>query len=288
LQLVCHVPPGNPADAHEIEVASSAVPAHLAHGDTLGPCVAPGPCTGQPDGTSCNDDNLCTINDACQGGVCVPGAQVTCSDHGACQSSGTCDPATGTCSYTPLADQTPCDDHDLCTTNDVCAAGVCQPGAAVVCGGDTCQPGVCDPASGACTTTIAPDGTACDDSSACTPVDTCQAGVCIGSAFGDLAPRETKTFTCPSDAQATGGYIEPTSCEFNVRLAFNNVFTGPVTLISHLDRDFGGFDIFTLPDGRLQLLCVYKNSDALQIGGTTGFTNASTCTPTDTSFVCTR
>jgi hypothetical protein len=36
--LICHIPPGNPGKAHTISVDQSAVPAHLAHGDTLGPC----------------------------------------------------------------------------------------------------------------------------------------------------------------------------------------------------------------------------------------------------------
>jgi hypothetical protein len=36
--LVCHVPPGNPENPHTIEVGESAVPAHLAHGDTEGAC----------------------------------------------------------------------------------------------------------------------------------------------------------------------------------------------------------------------------------------------------------
>ncbi len=36
---ICHRPPGNPGNAHTIEVSSSAVAAHLAHGDTKGACA---------------------------------------------------------------------------------------------------------------------------------------------------------------------------------------------------------------------------------------------------------
>jgi hypothetical protein len=35
---ICHIPPGNPANAHTLSVGASAVPAHLAHGDILGSC----------------------------------------------------------------------------------------------------------------------------------------------------------------------------------------------------------------------------------------------------------
>ena len=35
---ICHIPPGNPDNAHTIRVSENAVDAHLAHGDTLGKC----------------------------------------------------------------------------------------------------------------------------------------------------------------------------------------------------------------------------------------------------------
>ena len=36
--VLCHKPPGNPSNGQTIEVGRAAVDAHLAHGDTLGPC----------------------------------------------------------------------------------------------------------------------------------------------------------------------------------------------------------------------------------------------------------
>ncbi len=38
---VCHVPPGNPSNAHTIEIGSSALQTHLAHGDSEGECPKP-------------------------------------------------------------------------------------------------------------------------------------------------------------------------------------------------------------------------------------------------------
>ena len=36
--LICHVPPGDPGNAHEIRIDDSAVPAHMDHGDYMGSC----------------------------------------------------------------------------------------------------------------------------------------------------------------------------------------------------------------------------------------------------------
>lgn len=41
--LVCHIPPGNPANAHTICISASGVPAHLAHGCHLGACAGSPP-----------------------------------------------------------------------------------------------------------------------------------------------------------------------------------------------------------------------------------------------------
>jgi len=48
--LMCHKPRGNAEAAHEIEVAQAAVAAHLAHGDTLGPCEDVGEGEGEGEG----------------------------------------------------------------------------------------------------------------------------------------------------------------------------------------------------------------------------------------------
>jgi len=41
--VICHIPPGNPGNQHTIEIGLDAVSAHLAHGDTQGPCSSEKP-----------------------------------------------------------------------------------------------------------------------------------------------------------------------------------------------------------------------------------------------------
>jgi len=82
------------------------------------------------------------------------------------------------------ADGTPCDDANACTNGDTCRGGACVPGTAVTCPApvDRCHAqGVCDPGTGVCSMPLAPDGTSCDDGSACTRADVCQAGACMGT-----------------------------------------------------------------------------------------------------------
>ena len=38
---VCHAPPGNPANAHTLQLPEAAIAAHLRHGDVAGECAAP-------------------------------------------------------------------------------------------------------------------------------------------------------------------------------------------------------------------------------------------------------
>ena len=50
---ICHIPPGNPSNAHTICISANAVPAHLAnHADYCGPCVQ-----AKLDGSEPGDDN---------------------------------------------------------------------------------------------------------------------------------------------------------------------------------------------------------------------------------------
>ena len=46
---ICHIPPGNPANAHTITVGRSALKAHTKHGDTLGACGSDGGTGGDVD-----------------------------------------------------------------------------------------------------------------------------------------------------------------------------------------------------------------------------------------------
>ena len=59
---ICHIPPGNPANAHSITVGAPAVRAHLAHGDSIGACSDQGTVVVLPpdDSTGTDSTGSCT------------------------------------------------------------------------------------------------------------------------------------------------------------------------------------------------------------------------------------
>jgi hypothetical protein len=70
---ICHIPPGNPANAHTIYVPEPAVRGHLAHGDTRGEC--PVRCGGTT-GHTCRADQFCKLS----AGVCGTDAEGVCTN----------------------------------------------------------------------------------------------------------------------------------------------------------------------------------------------------------------
>jgi hypothetical protein len=141
---VCHVPPGNPSNAHTIAIGGGALAAHLAHGDAEGTCAA----LCRNDGTSCGDNGEC-CNGLCSEGVCTtPCGEVgsTCGSNGQC-CSGVCEG--GTCITPCTEDGAACADNDDCCNGD-CHDGTC--GASCGSNGNSCETGD-DCCSGICTDT---------------------------------------------------------------------------------------------------------------------------------------
>jgi len=68
---ICHIPPGNPANAHTLCIGNAAVPAHLDnHGDHLGACQNEKPCTPPPSTGTAGQPG--SAGDGGQGGTSVP------------------------------------------------------------------------------------------------------------------------------------------------------------------------------------------------------------------------
>ena len=138
-------------------------------------------CDHVPDAAPCQDGDACNGTELCddQAG-CVPGAAPSCNDGNSCTVD-SCD-TLGGCTHQQLADGDACDDGNVCTVADQCAEGLCVPGEAIDCDDDNpCTLDSCDALLG-CVNEIVADGTVCEDGSACTVADTCQAGLCAPGA----------------------------------------------------------------------------------------------------------
>ncbi|MCB9787112.1 MAG: hypothetical protein H6744_10520 [Deltaproteobacteria bacterium] len=175
-------------------------------------------CACDVDGDCVDDGNLCNGTPRCvevEGGskACVidPATVIVCDTSGdsACEKSA-CDADTGTCQVSILAGAA-CDDGAPCTFGDKCdASGSCVGTEKVcnddkVCTSDACVDGVCKftpltgnscnpgtlgdtacfvgqcSAAGECAA-VPQTGIGCNDESPCTLNDTCNAGVCQGTA----------------------------------------------------------------------------------------------------------
>lgn len=104
---ICHVPPGNPANAHTICVGNPAVPHHVKnHGDLVGACQAETMCPPPPPPPSCGDSHgqgqghAIGAGGACGGGDDGHGGQ---AGHGGTpdpvcpEGQAVCGPDSGTC-----------------------------------------------------------------------------------------------------------------------------------------------------------------------------------------------
>ena len=177
---VCHVPPGNQANAHTIWVGEAAVGAHLAHGDQLGPCLAG--CGSNP--SICDDGNACTSDWCADDGQCGHDV-VSCDDGNTCTVDA-CDPTLG---CTSIADDgAACDDGNPCTSDDGCFGTVCQ-GA---------------PIEGCCATDLE-----CDDGQACT-LDACDDGLCANEPVECSVPDLCWAGFCDIDGECSA---TPISCD---------------------------------------------------------------------------
>jgi len=168
------------------------------------------------DGTACDDGLFCTINNVCATGVCVGDARDCSGMPGECFNPGVCNEALDQCDApAPSANTTPCG-GGTCLEAGLCdGAGVCVGGGPLDCSGlDTqCSVGSCNATTGLCEAINVANGTTCDDGSACTTNDTCNAGICGGTAISCDDGNSCTTNSCdPATGCVTANVADNTAC----------------------------------------------------------------------------
>ncbi len=164
-------------------------------------------------GTTCSEATTCTSAGVCDANAaCQPGAPVETDDGNSCTAD-YCDPVFGV-KHDPRPAATPCNDGNVCNGAELCdGAGTCDAGApADVNDGDPCTIDSCDATQGV-VHVVAADGSTCSDDDACTQLDVCQAGACVGSepvdcvapdACHDAGTCNPLTGACSSPAKSDG------------------------------------------------------------------------------------
>lgn len=163
------------------------------------------------DETSDDADNDVETSNSPDVSIALCHEATDCSDHNPCTVD-VCVPAFGCVSQTGLLVGLACDDDNACTTEDACDQSSTCTGAPIQCPAvDQChQAGTCDPATGACSTPLFPNGTECEDGLVCTIFDTCQDGVCQSGSPLCQPDACHKTAVCQED---TGSCTQPTGSE---------------------------------------------------------------------------
>lgn len=146
------------------------------------------PCQFSTDGTSCGE-----------GMVCSKSQCVACSAGGSCPFSIPCHKGIWSCSTgtAVCVDSGDADEGTACGSGNVCHGGTCSAcvgGGACPIAGKPCRAGVLTCSAGvALCVDSGPgnEGATCDDGNACTKVDKCQGGQCVGTNSVTCAALDT-------------------------------------------------------------------------------------------------
>jgi hypothetical protein len=89
-----------------------------------------------------------------------------------------CAADTGECSLVPANESKACSDGDACTISDICEAGECYSAKPLNCNdGNPCTDDICSPELGCHSVS---NSASCSDGDACTKLDACEDGACLG------------------------------------------------------------------------------------------------------------